>query len=359
MNLSPISSKGLNVDIVILDHGSELETFDVIQKLREEYPFVAPVRFEREAGHDYSHAFQKLFQLTDAKWTWTFGDDDILLPGGLQHMLKALDRDDLHFIHVSEKKRTTNSGALHIATLAELCNVYGLLDMTGFITGNIVRTEKLKAAAKVESWDIYAKSAFVQSLALFEVLKNEKAAFLDWPIIDSQEEEQNDETKRRWTAFDIPTRYFYLIDGLEDMRNRGVIEKVNSAFFRYLSYYLWDRFCQNIVSSFTTTQEFKVTDMLYDLFDRTIRLTTFLPEHEAKRFKDELIELRESLESYSFALSQAMACQQRVDKLLGTHGVERFPFQYLKPRALDRDNAFMDKPTASPQQESPDKPKAG
>lgn len=330
-----------DINIVILDHGSEESTAIVIEALRKDFPFIHPIRMERGDKDDYSYAFKALFQVTESKWTWTFGDDDILLPDGLNKMLPALQRDDLNFIHVAEKKRATLTGGLHNAPLIDLCNTYGLLDMTGFITGNIVRTEKLKAAAQLESWDIYAKSAFVQSLALFEVLKDDKSAFLDWPIIDSQEADQNEETQRRWTHFDIPTRYFHLVEGLEDMKNRGVITQLNSAFFRYLSYYLWDRFVQNLVSSYTTTQQFKVTEMLEDLFDRTLRLTNFLPGHEAKRYRGEIMEVKEALENYSFSIQHTFECQARVDNLLAMHSVERFPFEYLKPKALERDNQFM------------------
>ncbi len=227
--------------------------------------------------------------------------------------------------------------------------------MTGFITGNIVRSAHLNKAATLPSWDIYAKSAFVQSLALFEVLQHEKSAFLDWPLIDSQEAEQNDETKRRWTEFDIPTRYFYLIEGLEDMKKRGIIERVNSPFFRYLSYYLWDRFIQNIVSSFTTTQDFKMTDMLYGLFDYTVRMTDLLPSMEAKRYRAEILEMREALENYSFAIAQTFAAQARVDSLNNSHGVERFPFEYIKPKSLARDNSFI----GAPKPVSPDMPATG
>jgi len=342
--------------IIVMDHGSDEPTEKVVNQLIKEFPFVRAVRLEREEGHDYSHAFKYLFQLADTEWTWTFGDDDMLMPGAVESMLDALKRDEFEFIHVAEEKRSAKTGKLYKATLLELCNTIGWLDMTGFITGNIIRTEKLKQCAKVESWDLYAKSAFVQSLAILEVMKDAPSAFLDYPIIKSQTEELTEETMSRWTQFDIGTRYFYLDEGLMDLRKRGVIERVSPTFFRYLSYYLWDRFMQNILSSFTTTQQYRVTPMLDDLFQRVINLTSFLPNMEARRFKAEILEVRQAMDNYEFALKITSEKAEILDGQLQAHSIEHFPFGYMKAemKAIPRDNKFMDAPVQPV--ESPDTP---
>lgn len=335
---------GRDVYIKVQDNASTDHTQKVLKELSEKYSFISYYSVPYGRHVDYSESFRMLFESAIGDWTWTFGDDDVLLPGSLDNIQDALSRD-FEFIHVAERKRATGTGQLHNASLLDMCNKYGLLDMTGFITGNIVKTKWLHEAALLPSWPIYAKSAFVQSLALLEVLKDQNIAFIDWPMVDSQDAEQNEETQRRWTLEDTPTRYFYLIDGLEDMKQRGVLDKVNSSFFRYLSYFLWDRFIQNIVSSYTTTQDFKVTDMLADLIDRTVRLTALLPAQEAKRYRQEIIDVRDALEAYSFCISKTFEAQAEVDRLLNAHGVERFAFSYLLPKemeakAIRRDNNF-------------------
>lgn len=318
------------MQILILDHGSDDHTPQVLEELMTEYPFITVAHLARGDKPDYSDAFKFLFTLPQTEWTWTFGDDDELLPKAVEQILPALQRNEFEFIHVAEKKRSSQTGKLIKGRLADLCNNYGLLDMTGFITGNIVKTSKLKEAAYLPSWPIYARSAFAQSLALYEVLRNDKSAFLDYAMVDSQDEEQDDETKARWTKFDIPTRYFHLIDGLMDMKARNILTECDPPFFRYLSYFLWDRFCQNIISSFTTTQEFVMTDMLYELFDRTLGLCDFLKEVNRKRYRDEILEVREALENYAYGIKATMEAQQRVDRVNGAHSVERFPWNYIK-----------------------------
>lgn len=317
------------VEIIISNHGSDDHTATVCLELMQKYSFVTAAYLVRSEKPDYSDAFKYLFTLPQTEWTWTFGDDDILLPGQLAKILPLLERD-YDFIHVAEKKRSSGTGQLVKADLMSLCNAYGLIDMTGFITGNIVRSAKLKAASELKSWPIYARSAFVQSLAIYEVCHASKAAFLDWPIIDSQDESQTEETCATWTRQDIPTRYFHLIDGLQDMRERGIIKECDPAFFRYLSYFLWDRFVQNIISSFTTTQACEMTPMLIDLFGRTLALTDFLKEHNRKRYRDELLEVRDAMDDVAYSMKVVLDKEQHMNFLLNTHSVERFPWEYIR-----------------------------
>lgn len=316
------------MEILISNHGSTDHTAEVILELMQKYPFITSAYLVRGEKPDYADSFKYLFTLPQTEWTWTFGDDDVLLPGSLAFIKKVFS-DNMEFVHVSEKKRSSSTGHLSRGSLFDLCNVYGFIDMTGFITGNIIKTKHLKAASELPSWPIYARSAFVQSLSILEVCKDMPSGLLDWPIIDSQDAEQTMETSVTWTAMDIPTRYFHLIDGLQDMRARGILKEVDPPFFRYLSYFLWDRFCQNIVSSFTTTQNFVMTEMLSDLVDRTLALTDFLRENNRKRYRDEILELRDCLENVEFCAKMVFEAQAKMDFINGTHSVERFPWNYI------------------------------
>jgi len=318
------------MEILISDHGSDDHTATVCLELMQKYPFITTAHLARGENPDYSDAFKFLFTLPLTEWTWTFGDDDILLPGAVGHIDRILKRDDLQFVHFTEKKRCADTGHLSVGPLFDLCNIYGFIDMTGFITGNLIRTKHLRAAAELPSWDTYAKSAFCQSLAILEVCKSMQSGLLDWPLIDSQDADQDEETQQRWTKFDIPTRYFHVIDGLIDMRKRGIIKDVDPPFFRYLSYFLWDRFCQNIVSSFSTTQGFVITDMLDELIQKTLALTDFLKENNRKRYRDEIIEVVDSLRNVEFCTKMALEAQDKMNYLCNAHGVERFPWNYVK-----------------------------
>ena len=318
------------MEIIISDHGSDDHTATVCLELMQKYPFITTAHLARGEKPDYAQAFQYLFTLPQTEWTWTFGDDDVLLPGAVEHIQRILKRDELHFVHFTEKKRSAGTGHLATGPLFNMCNVYGFIDMTGFITGNLIRTKHLRAAANLPSWPIYAKSAFAQSLSILEVCKDMQAGLLDWPLVDSQDAEQNEETQKRWTHFDIPTRYFHIIDGLLDMKARGVITDVDPPFFRYLSYFLWDRFCQNIVSSFSTTQGFVVTEMLDDLIQKTLALTDFLKENNRRRYREEILEVIDSLRNVEFCTKMALDAQDKMNFQANSHGTEKFPFTYIK-----------------------------
>ena len=66
------------VKVIVSDHGSTDETPQVIAEFAEKYPFVSGTRLERGDADDYATNFRHCFGLATTKWTWTFGDDDLL-----------------------------------------------------------------------------------------------------------------------------------------------------------------------------------------------------------------------------------------------------------------------------------------
>ena len=236
-----------DVQILIIDNGSTEETGFAIDRLKSEYSFISSLRFEDNI--DYSVSFKRMMQVdpnSDWGWTWTFGDDDFLMSGALSFMLEQLSRfteEGVQFVHVAEVNRASGSSGCYRGTLLNLCSEFGWLEMTGFISGNIIRTERLNHASETPRWDLYAKSAFVHSCALLEELKNDQAVFLDLPLINTQNKEQTQEGLQGWIREKIPERYLYVSDAIERMFEEGVLEnKLPPKFFRYLTYHLWDRF---------------------------------------------------------------------------------------------------------------------
>lgn len=178
-----------------------------------------------------------------------FGDDDILLPGALRTVLDTLEGLDVEFLRVAERVRASEVPCFKRGTLLEICSTFGWLDMTGFITGNIVKTERLKRAVNNPNWDKWSKNAFPQSCALLEELHDAKSMFLDLPLIDSQTKPPED--AQRWEQNHTATRYFYVDEALQDMVTRGVIKwPLDNVFFRYHSYFLWDRLISNMITDY-------------------------------------------------------------------------------------------------------------
>jgi glycosyltransferase involved in cell wall biosynthesis len=92
------------VEIIISDNASKPEGLAAIRALADRY---APVSYMLNADDQGGH-----FQLYSAcwrsrgQWTWTFGSDDLLLPGGVAHIVDVLEREAPSFL--TQNKRIRN-----------------------------------------------------------------------------------------------------------------------------------------------------------------------------------------------------------------------------------------------------------
>lgn len=244
--------KSDDVEIIVIDDSSPPESKKVLEECQAEFPFVyiRPL----DIHIDYSHAFHAMFTAApQSDWVWTFGDDDILLPGALefiQGQLAAM--PELQFMHVTETKRASGNNGLYKGTLLDLCNTIGWIELTGYITGNITRGSRLHHAAQSPRWARYAKGAFVQSCALLEEFRDDQCAFMDIPCVDAQRAEYaTADTMQAWSEQRIDYRYLFAGDAIETMFDEGILHsKLKTKFFRYLSYHLWDRFISSFINDF-------------------------------------------------------------------------------------------------------------
>lgn len=278
------------VQIKVIAHNSPEATHRLLDELEEEFPILSWRILE--APRDYSEAFFAMFQeAPGSDWVWTFGDDDYLLPGALEFMLKQLAlNSDLQFVHVAEKGRASGNNGLYRGKLLDLCNTFGWLEMTGFITGNICRGARLAHAAQSPRWMRYAKSAFVQSAALLEELRDDQCALMEIPVIDTQRQEVAQDTLESWVEQRIDFRYQFAGNCIETMLEEGVLtQKVKPKFFRYLSYHLWDRFISHFVSDYLLGRQ------LWDegTWERIRKLALFIDDEEyAKKLHEDIDKCR-------------------------------------------------------------------
>ena len=234
-----------DTNIIILYNSDEEHTARTVERLKAKYPIVSAQAFKGEP--DYTEKFHAMFLAApDSEWVWTFGDDELLRPGGFKFIYERLKTSpgDLSFVHISEKKRSTNSGDTFKGRFIDLCSRFGWLDMCGFISGNIIRGKKL-ASCVTQNWKAYAKTAYVQACALLEGLKNDQAKLIDSPVYDTQGDvdEHVVVTKmKQWADANTVVRYLYLSDALQLMYEQGILkDKLPPKFFRYHHYHLWDR----------------------------------------------------------------------------------------------------------------------
>ncbi len=318
--------------VVISHHACDVETLPVVEQLKKDFPrLVRAVCCELGANPDYSDSFKQVFALSEAKYVWTFGDDDALVPKAFEIIKPLLERDEFDFIHVAEAVRSECTGRLAKGNLIDLCNNLGWIEMTGFISCNIVRTERLNAATQLKSWDLYAKNAFVHCCALLEVLHDRPSAYFDMALVDSKLYLDEDETQKRWIEGNVGLRYHYIDDALMDMRKRGILGTLMPKFFRYHGYHIWDRFLTHIVNSYNTDQDFQLTDYLDEMLTRVINLTSFLDPVNERRYKEEVLEIRQAMIEHCGALAYAIQKAGMLGKLMDYHGREQYDFTYMRP----------------------------
>ncbi len=320
-----------HVTILVQDDCSTDQTKAAIEDLQRQYPEIIEYR-RTEARSDYSSAFHSLFQSTDSEWTWTFGDDDRLEPGALDRMLKVLTETDCEFIHCAETGRHSGTGRMYRGTLLNLCNSFGWLDMTGFITCNVVRSKWLKEAASSPLWRQYAKSAFAQSCALLEVLQDSQSAYMDLPLVATQNQTQTQECVDRWAADKIGERYTLVADCLEAMFDEGVLtKKLNRRFFRYQNYHLWDRHITYFIHDYIGQGILNHPDR----WASQAKLAQFLEDETfAESLVKEIDMVRSLITVHSFLSANVANIKDEIEAVSARRGDSCYPWGYVIPQEL-------------------------
>lgn len=320
-----------HAEIFVSDHGSTDHTAVVVEEVQREFPAVhiTYAVLPREPDSDFQHNFQFAFSAPTTPWTWTFGDDDLLLPGRLKAVLDLLvqaEPEDVKFIHVAEEIRASeNPGIYRKGAMIELCDEWGWIEMTGFITGNIVHSEELKRAVNLPTWFTHAKNAFPQSCALLEVLAPHRALFLDMPVVTVQDLAPTPQTIKQWETNQTAKRYFYVDEALRDMVGRGVIPPTYSpSFFRYHSYFLWDRLIGNMITQYSNHPD----NAMPELWENIEGLAAFLKPQDSHSLLQRIEVVKGTIEAHFESLNKIGEDSILLNRLLEQHNQERFPWRY-------------------------------
>lgn len=325
---------GMDVRIKVLDDASDDPAVEaVMARMQIKYDCIEYT--SREEHGDYSRSFRYAFQAApEAEWVWTFGDDDQLRDNALSFMLSDIlpKMSDMKFFHVAEKGRESGANTIISSdTLHQLFCTFGWIEMTGFISGNVTRGEWLAKAAATPNWDFYSKCSFVQSCSILEAMQHEQAAFIDIPLIRTQDRtpDQDAAITAQWVAGNTGERYLYVIDCVERMFEQGILtRKLPAKFFRYMNYHLWNRF---IVAY---TQDYNQHKALWadDMWGKVAKFGRFLADTElAQQVAKEAEETR-GLATVSLYLqkNQDLLHNQLVD-LANKNSAAIYPYQFMEP----------------------------
>jgi len=140
------------VEIIISDNDSGPETVSTIKALAERYPTLSWLRHARDEG-----GFFQFFAApwrARGRWTWVFGSDDVLLPGGIEHIVAALEREQPGFMALNKRVFNADLSQELAASFNSIPDrrfdtfealMYAIGIQPAFISGNIELTEAARA----------------------------------------------------------------------------------------------------------------------------------------------------------------------------------------------------------------------
>ncbi len=308
---------GLPMNIKIYNNASADHTADVLADLAKLYP----VSYITGKQHlPFERSYGQAVSMSDQKWTWTFGDDDLMLDA---RSLIPLLKSDVEFIHVTEKTRASAERSIFPGTLMQLCEGVGFIDMTGFISCNIFRTEPMVKALESDRMDVYSRAAYVHSLAALEAFHDRPAMLVDTPCVDLQDHEQTQETMQRWLDGGTSMKYAATVDGLMVLRDMGIVpNKLPPEFFRYLS--------GNMISKCMHTywgETINKSQLLGDVhWDRLHHMADFIDSRETHEAIDAF---RKTLQAYCDICEQGLSLVHELDVACAKATPLSYPSTYV------------------------------
>ena len=235
-----------------------------------------------------------------ADWVWLMGDDDYLDSNRaisiVHEIIETTKTSDFSFVHACQSRRSTSSGNVYNDKVLKLCEEFGYHEMLGWFSSIITRRDimtealqKLQNRVHERQWEI---SAFGHSAELMKLLHDKEGAFIDYPLVEPQDEVMTDESIQRWKIENTAERYFFVIDDWIEMSEQGLLkDKMPSKFFRYLTYNLWDRLISHqfeaIAACKTMSNEAQIKaslDRFTEHWSRLSRLNNMIKEPQVRKY---------------------------------------------------------------------------
>jgi len=298
-----------NIGIFVSDNASTDDTPKVLSKLKKKFPFLEYTRLNKHV--DIADSGEIAYRLAQGEYLWIFGDDDILLKDGLKAVWHILNTKNAHLIHAGNGFLTPHSYKIYEGSVLEFANKMGFNQFIGWATSIIIKKDILIQYMSLPQYPKYKESAYTHVLGILHVASNSPAVVLDFPICQPIEPQTLEDVKR-WEKENIGWRYFLTVEGLKLLFQAGIFkEKLPSLFFKYLDFYLWDRFI--IVMIFTHLTDNPYPEKGWKL---TLDIADMLKdENMANYIKKRVNEARKLCEQRKFLLSQYEKVYKNLQKL--------------------------------------------
>jgi len=308
-------------EIIIADDASTDDTPAVCARLVEKYPFIKYKRFENRLK--FAGNFKRAVECATSEYTWTFGDDDKLFPGAVQFIDGLIQTRECDFYHVAETTRVQKQAALCDSVLG-LCNTVGFLDFTGFISGNIAKTDLYKQAVCSVNWELFSTSSYPQSLGILEAMHDRSAMMVEMPCVESSK--SNDRTAKVWEEEQICWKYLYIGNGLKKLQEEKKLpEKVHETFFRYLEENMFTRMMRDFNGRAVLAPEMlKPSD--WECF---LHMAKMVDGERGKILHDWIYEVMVICETYKPEFMQSARAYEKMKKATESIKLPNYPLYYL------------------------------
>lgn len=188
--LEPQLAQEARVELLISDNCSPDETPSIVKSFQDRGLSITYSRNQTNIGADAN--FVRCYEMAHGEYVWIFGDDDIIVPGGLQEVLGRLESREFDLLYLRAKGFRDRydpctapkkfSHKLKVFSRPEDFALYAHANLT-FISGNIVRKAALECLPHQDFKKQIGTNLVQLSWTLSMLAANPKCACLLDPLI--------------------------------------------------------------------------------------------------------------------------------------------------------------------------------
>ncbi|MGA8531487.1 MAG: glycosyltransferase family 2 protein [Acidobacteriaceae bacterium] len=181
-------------EILISDNASPDDTPAVVDNFVRMFPGARYVRNPENIGSDAN--FLQCYNLAQGEYVWIFGDDDVLVEGGLRQILEVLAAREYDMLYVSSRQFRDryvppDPGELtgRLMTFSD-CSTFALRVGTGlaFISGNILRKSRIEAVLHQDFGEFVGSNLVHLSWTYTLLAQQPKCAIVRDPLVANKTE---------------------------------------------------------------------------------------------------------------------------------------------------------------------------
>ena len=335
-----VFNQNVDLTVVISNIHSTDGTFEFLKTLKENSS--NNIRYECN-NNLLDLSFNNFYQSSkaipiDVDWVWFHGDDDYLTqPNSIQLVVDVINQhqsEHLYLIHVSQFRRSLNTGEILKSNIFNLCNVIGYHDLLGWMSSLVVRKDKFVQGIELAlpggfPNKLYPPSAYSHSAGILESCIDGEAIFFDLGLIEPQDENETEESIQRRINENMEERYLYVIDDLISMLERKIIQpKCTLTFFRYVNHTFWDRWSNYLIRQVLNSGLISESCLQHILrLEKVSRLLA--TDQEQKLFIQWQKSLQDQLHNYSDSMQSALKIKKSLINKLEINNLSTFPFKTL------------------------------